>query len=101
MSSWQYTSLLQNCVSHDPKIGKKISGATIIIGLNTSQPMAVVERLLFSNGVGVIEPNQPFAIRGMQGQGIVEPMRLCRSRRHPTNDEFYPMAASRIDDHDL
>ena len=50
------------------------------------------------NGVSVIKTDEPFSIRRMESQGIVDAMwPLCR-RDHALYDEFHPVLAERIDD---
>ena len=51
--------------------------------------------------VGIVEPDQTLALRAMQGERVVDAMRLLRRHRHPRDDEADPMAAFRIDDEHL
>ena len=43
--------------------------------------------------MGVVEPDQPFAVRPMQRQRVVDAVRLLRRHWHPRYDEPDPVAA--------
>lgn len=53
------------------------------------------------HGMGIVETDQPFPVRPMQGQGIVETVRLLGRNRHAIDDEPDPIPAIRIDDEHL
>ena len=46
--------------------------------------------------MGVIEADQPLAIRAVQGERVVDAMRLLRRYRNPRHREPDPMAALRV-----
>ncbi len=46
--------------------------------------------------MGIVEPDQPHAIRAMQCERVVDAMRLLRRHRHPRHDEPHLMAALRV-----
>ena len=46
----------------------------------------------FPYGVCVVEPDQPLAVRGVQGQRIVQPVRPLRSRLGSHHDELHPVS---------
>jgi hypothetical protein len=48
--------------------------------------------------VGIVEADQPLAIRPVQRQRIVEAMRLLRRNRHLRHDKAYPVTAFGIND---
>lgn len=52
---------------------------------------------LIADRVRIIEPNETLAIGPVQGQRIVDAIRLLRRGRHPCDDEADPIAAFRID----
>lgn len=63
------------------------------------QPVAMMLRLaafLLADRMGVIEADQPLAIRSMELRRIVEAVRLLRRYRHSRHDEPHPMAALRV-----
>ena len=43
------------------------------------------------HGVGVVEPDQPSAVRCVQGQRIVKSVRPFRSHHGSQHDELYPV----------
>ncbi len=53
------------------------------------------------NPMRIVEPDEPFAVRAVQRQRIVEAMRLFRRHRDARHNEPNPMAALRIDDEHL
>jgi hypothetical protein len=46
--------------------------------------------------MGVVEAGQPLAVRSMQRERIVQPMRFRRRHRHARHDEPDPVATLRI-----
>jgi len=52
--------------------------------------------LLPCHRMGVVEADQPLAVRPVQCQRLVDAMRLLRRHRHPRHDEPDPMAALRV-----
>ena len=57
--------------------------------------------LLARYRMGVVEANKPLAIRSVQRQRIVQPVRLLRRYRHLSHNERDPVAAFWIDDQHL
>ena len=57
--------------------------------------------LLPTDRMSIIESDQPFAVRSVQRQRIIEAVRLLRRHRHPRHDESHPMAAFRVYNKDL
>ena len=53
------------------------------------------------NRVSIVKPDQPRAARAMQGQRIVEPLRLLWRGRNARHDEPYPIFALWIDNEHL
>jgi hypothetical protein len=51
--------------------------------------------------MGVIEAGQALAVRTMQGQRIIEPVRLGRANRDAFHREPNPILSARIDDKNL
>src|SRR5438874_6863182 len=47
--------------------------------------------------MGIVETNQPLAIRPMQCERVVDAVRLLRRPRHPCHDKAYPMATGWIE----
>jgi hypothetical protein len=54
--------------------------------------------LLARHWMGVVEADQPLAIRPVQRQRIIQAVRFLRRRRHSRHHEPDPMAALRVDD---
>jgi hypothetical protein len=54
-----------------------------------------------SDGMGIVEADEPLAVRAVQGQRIVETVRLLRRDGDPPDDEANPMTAGRVDDQHL
>ena len=52
-----------------------------------------IAALLPCDRMGIIEPDQPFAVRPMQCERVVDAMRLLRRHRRPRHHEPDPMAA--------
>lgn len=66
--------------------------------------MAVVVRLTAStlaDRMGIVETDEPFAIRAVKCQRVAEPVRSCSRNRHAPNDKLHPMTTRRIDDEHL
>jgi hypothetical protein len=56
----------------------------------------MVQRLatpLPGSRVGIVESDQPLALRAMQGERVVDAMRLLRRHRHQRHDEPDPVPA--------
>jgi hypothetical protein len=51
---------------------------------------------LWLDRMGVIEAGEPTAIRAMESQRVIQPVRLFRRCRHKSDDKFHPMAARRV-----
>ena len=52
--------------------------------------------LLPRDRMGVVEADQPLAIRPVQGERVVDAVRLLRRCRHPRHHEPNPVAAFRV-----
>jgi hypothetical protein len=46
--------------------------------------------------MGIVEADQPLAIRPMQRERVVDAVRLLRRYRHPRHDEPDPVTALRV-----
>ena len=57
--------------------------------------------LLPRHRMGIVEAGQPLAIRTVQRQRIIQPVRLLRRDRHPGYYEPDPVAALRVHDQNL
>ncbi len=71
----------------------------VLVRPDRPQPVAMVLRLaalMPRHGMGVVEPDQPLAVRPVQCQRVVHPVRLLRRRRHSRHDEPDPVAALRV-----
>lgn len=51
--------------------------------------------------MSVVESDLPFAIRSVQRERVIDPMRFLGGHRHPGHHELDPMASRRIDHKDL
>jgi hypothetical protein len=57
--------------------------------------------LLTRHRMGVIEPDQPLAVRAVKRQRVIEPVRLLRRDGHPRDDEPDPTATLRVQHENL
>jgi len=51
--------------------------------------------------MGIVEPDEPLAARAVQGERVVDAMRLFRRHAHARHHETDPMSALGIDHEDI
>jgi hypothetical protein len=99
-----YSSFAQHGVHHGPEVFEQRRSVPVVVTLDRAQAVAIVlclPALLPLHRMGIVEADQPLAIRPMQRQRIVQPVRLLRRRRHLRHHKADPVAAFRIDDEHL
>ena len=98
-SGHRITPLSQHRVHALPEVGEQGRGVPVLIRAEcfaNDGDGPAGRRASAGRPDGVVEPDQPLAVRAMQRERIVDTVRLVRRRRDRRHDEPDPVAALRV-----
>ena len=82
-----------------PEVGDQGRCVLVLVGADAPPPVTMVLQFaapLRYDRMGIIQPNQPLALRPVQPERVVDAMWLPERHRYPRHQEPDPMAAVRV-----